>query len=214
MAHAPLVHSIRVLLQGPRQSVDAPAVQDFILTRFALFVHQESTNHHWEMKRVLDVQPMQIQSLDRLHGSNGATCTGCETGYYCSGGTSKIQCTANSNSPVRSTLSSQCTCNPGSYVTGATCTLCTTGVTYSTTSGASACNTCTKCGAGKYQTSACTATTDTTCANCQDKFYSLSLHNTECISCGTLQTPPTGQYRKDCNAASQGTLSNCVATKF
>ena len=67
MAHAPLVHSIRVLLQGPRQSVDAPAVQDFILTRFALFVHQESTNHHWEMKRVLDVQPMQIQSLDRLH---------------------------------------------------------------------------------------------------------------------------------------------------
>jgi hypothetical protein len=154
-------------------------------------------------------------------GTNGGTCTICDSGKYKDviGNSDCINCPANSNSPNGSTQSSDCKCDVGfSGPDGGQCTACQAG-TYKTKTGSSSCE---ECDIGKYKPNAgigycsscpldsttsasgsiditdckCrrgyTGTNGGTCTICESGKYKDVIGDYDCINCPANSNSPNG----------------------
>jgi len=129
-----------------------------------------------------------------FYGLQNALCKVCEEGSWCWNGI-KNACPINMWSPILSSYQSNCTCTDGSYPSGASCVLCSSGTykagkgkvgciscpagTSSMTVGAVDSSTCISCEPGKYSVTP----GQYQCQECAAGYYQPSMGSTSCSEC-------------------------------
>lgn len=154
------------------------------------------------------------------YGVQNIPCKVCEEGSWCWNGV-KNTCPINMWSPILSSFQSNCTCTDGSYPSGASCVLCSSGTykagkgqvgciscpagTSSMAVGASNASTCLPCISGKYSVTP----GQYQCQDCAAGYYQPNMGSTSCKECyaGSYSLGKADR----CTGCSAGTASPIVA---
>ncbi|EGD78113.1 hypothetical protein PTSG_08991 [Salpingoeca rosetta] len=143
-------------------------------------------------------------------------------------GSCDASCDSCTYSSCDSSCDGSCSCNPGYYGSGTSCTACGPN-TYSASSGQSSCTPCGSCGSNQYRVNCggsndgsctscgscpagsertgCSGTSAGTCSPCDSGTYKTSQDNQPCSPCGSCAA---GYYRAGCGGSSAG---ECVGVQ-
>ena len=134
------------------------------------------------------------------YGLQNVPCKGCEEGSWCWNGI-KNTCPINMWSPIISSYQSNCTCTDGSYPSGASCVMCSSG-TYKAGKGKVGCISC-PAGTSSMAVGAVNAST---CKPCEPGKYSVTPGQYQCQDCAAGYYQP-GMGSTSCSACWMGSYS-------